>query len=399
LKNGTRIVDIDTHVQPAMELLQQYASPVLRDRWGELEPYLRLNDTPRPDVGDYDHPSYNLSVAPYRYERMLNQPSTGREEARQAGGKSALEGRVVAVIEDGPGIGIMHDNNAGRLKAMDREGIDRHLIIPGTFGNASTGLDVELSWELCDAYGRYIVDYCAADPDRLKATILVNAADPQRAATAVKQLAAEKCVAAVTVLLPEGLPVDDPSLAPIWTAMGDEDLPMLHHSFFYEPPYFPGYRDVWDNVVVARAAAHPWGAQRLVAYLVLSGMLDRYPNLRIGFAEVGAGWLPFWLNRLRSQAEYMAVMVSDMKRDPVEYAQEGRICVGYEFYEGEAMVRGMIEMLGENCVAYQSDFPHPQCNFPESPDPLLEWGLWDELGPEAKAKFFAGNAERFMRIV
>ena len=42
--------------------------------------------------------------------------------------------------------------------------------------------------------------------------------------------------------------------------------PSLYHSFFYEPPYFPGYRDVWGNLAVARTAAHPWGAQRILAY-------------------------------------------------------------------------------------------------------------------------------------
>lgn len=397
MKNGTRIVDIDTHVQPAIELLEAHASAELKERWGELQPYLRRNTTPRPDVGDWEHESWNLSVAPYRYERHLNQHPEG--EAPQIGGQSALEGRVVAVLEDGPEPGVMHDNAEGRLRAMDREGVDRHLIIPGTFGNASTALEPSLSWELCDAYIRYIVDYCSADPDRLKATILVNAARPSRAAKTIEHLANEKCVAAITVLLPEGMPIDDPELNPIWSAMGDADLPILHHSFFFEPPYFPGYRDVWDNVVVARAAAHPWGAQRLVAYLVLSGMFDRWSNLRIGFAEVGAGWLPFWLRRLNGQAEYMAVMVPDMKKHPVEYAQEGRITVGYEFYEGEEIARSIIDILGPNCLAYQSDFPHPQCNFPNSPDPLLEWGLWNELGDEAKQKFFSGNADNFMRII
>ena len=94
------------------------------------------------------------------------------------------------------------------------------------------------------------------------------------------------------------MPVDDPDLHPIWAAMGDADLPLLHHSFFYEPPYFPGYRDVWGHVAIARAAAHPWGAQRLLGYVILSGLLDQFPNLRIGFAECSGGWLPAWLVRL-----------------------------------------------------------------------------------------------------
>ena len=65
------------------------------------------------------------------------------------------------------------------------------------------------------------------------------------------------------------------SSTPIWEAMDEADLAILHHSFFYEPPYFPGYSDIWGNVVVARAAAHPWGAQRLLGYFLLSGLFDR----------------------------------------------------------------------------------------------------------------------------
>ena len=73
--------------------------------------------------------------------------------------------------------------------------------------------------------------------------------------------------------------------------------------------------------------------------------------------------------------------------------------MGVEFYEGETMVRGLIEMLGENCAAYQSDFPHPQCNFPDSPKEMLGWDLWNQVGDLAKHKFFHGNAEKLMRIV
>ena len=103
-------------------------------------------------------------------------------------------------------------------------------------------------------------------------------------------------------VLPEGLPVDDPDLEPIWQAMDEADLPIMHHSFFYEAPYFPGYRDIWGNVAVARTAAQVWGAQRLMAYVLVSGMLDRYPNLRVATVETGHGWLPHWIIRLTSQS-------------------------------------------------------------------------------------------------
>ena len=254
MKNGYRIVDTDTHVIPAMELLKEHGSAELTRRWEELGPYLQLNKNPRQDVGDWDHPSYNLVVAPYQYSRPLGQKKEGEAGTIQTGetAKNPLGAAVSKQMKEAPEAGVMHDNARGRLRAMDREGTDMHLIIPGTFGMASTALDKSLSLELLAAYNRYAVDYASEDPDRLKPSIQVHGADPTWSAGEIKRYADERCVAAVTVVLPQDLPVDDPDLHPIWRAMDDADLPLLHHSFFYEPPYFPGYRDMWDNVVVAR---------------------------------------------------------------------------------------------------------------------------------------------------
>ena len=397
MKNGYRIVDTDTHVIPAMELLKEHGSAELTRRWEELGPYLQLNKNPRQDVGDWDHPSYNLVVAPYQYSRPLGQKREGEAGTIQTGetAKNPLGAAVSKQMKEAPEAGVMHDNARGRLRAMDREGTDVHLIIPGTFGMASTALDKSLSLELLAAYNRYAVDYASEDPNRLKPAIQVHGADPTWSAEEIKRYADERCVAAVTVVLPQDLPVDDPDLHPIWRAMGDADLPLLHHSFFYEPPYFPGYRDMWDNVVVARAAAHPWGAQRLVAYLILSGLFDEYPRLRVGFAEVGAGWLPFWLYRLRGQVDYMRRVVPNMKRDPLDYAAEGQVYIGLEFYEDEKLAQSIIAVLGEDVLMWQSDFPHPQCDWPTSPDKALSFDLPDS----AKRKLMSENAERYLRIL
>jgi predicted TIM-barrel fold metal-dependent hydrolase len=397
VRDGFRIIDIDTHVIPAMEILRENAGQELQARWDELGPYLRMNNAPRPDLGDFDYPSLTLNVAPYPYNRELG--TKGDEGAPVAGGKDALTGRATKMLPDGPEAGVMHDNAAGRLRAMDREGIDVDLIIPGTFASASTHLDVALSRGLCEAYNRYIVDYCSEDPERLRACIIVHASDPEWSARTIRAHIDTKCVSAAIVLLPEGLPIDDPDLHPIWQAMDDADLPILHHSFFYEPPYFPGYRDIWGNVVIARAAAHPWGAQRLLSYLLMSGLMDKYQNLRVGFAEVGAGWLPFWLRRLDAQAAYMKSMVPELKQTAVEYAESGRVFCGLELYEGPELLHVINQVLGDSVVMYQSDFPHPQCEFPNSPAPSLAWD-WSQIGgDDAKRRFFSGNAERYMRLL
>jgi predicted TIM-barrel fold metal-dependent hydrolase len=395
MRDGYRIVDIDTHVIPAMELLHDYADDELRTRWGELTPYLRTNP-PRPELGDYAHDSTSLSVAPYGFDRPLRGPQ--QDERAVAGGRGALLGRTTPVMTEAPEPAIQHDNSEGRLRSMDREGVDVNLIFPGPFANASSALEAGLSCGLLASYNRYILDYCGVDPGRLKAVIQVHALD-DHAGKEIARHADSSAVAAVSIVLPEGVPIDSDELHPIWAAMNDHDLPLLYHSFFFEPPYFPGYRDVWGNVVVARTAAHPWGAQRLLSYLVLAGLFDRYPNLRVGFAEVGAGWLPFWLKRLDAQASYMRSQVPELRHSAVEYARQGRIVCGLELYEGPDLLRSIVETLGDGVAAFQSDFPHPQCNFPHSPDDALSWD-WDAIahGESSKTKFFSANAEALLRM-
>jgi predicted TIM-barrel fold metal-dependent hydrolase len=383
MRDGFKIIDTDTHVGPTADVLYDYGSEALTARRDELKPYER-------DFRD----GTGLSINPFPFKRKMGEKA--EVEQAERGGAPALKGAIGNNRVEVPEPGVQQRNSAGRLLDMDREGRDVDVIIPGTFATAITAIDPSLAKELYASYHRYIVDYCSADPDRLKATILAPAVDPEWSASEIRRLSAERCVSAVTVVLPEGMPVDDPDLHPIWAAMGDADLPLLHHSFFYEPPYFPGYRDVWGHVAVARAAAHVWGAQRLLAYVILSGLLDQFPKLKIGFAECSSGWLPAWLIRLEGQASYLHPSLPSIDRSPRGYAEDGRIFCGVELYEGEETVQGILATMGDDTIMYSSDYPHDQCAFPKSPDTML---AWKGLSNETLTKLFSGNAERYLRIL
>lgn len=384
MKNGYRIIDTDTHVGPNMETFEKYASAELRERWSELEQYYM-------PVTEGHH----LSVNPIKYQRQMNQSATA-ETGSGAGQQGALSGKTTPLWSVRPQPGVNDMNVQGRMLDMETEGVDVHLIIPATWSTSSVMLDWSLAKELYAAYHRYLDDYCGADPQHLKAAIMAPAMDPEWAAAQIREYATRPWAAAVTPALPPGMPIDDPSLTPIWEAMDEVDLGILHHSFFYEPPYFPGYNDVWGNVVVARSAAHPWGAQRLLGYFLMSGMCDRYPNLRMGFAECSAGWLPGWLTRLEGQASYLRNSLPERKCTPLEYAQQGRVFVGIEPYEGAAMCKAIIDVCGDGVLMFQSDYPHGQCMFPNTPDAVLEWE--PTIGAEAMRKLMWDNAAKYLRL-
>src|SRR5207302_1644637 len=145
-------------------------------------------------------------------------------------------------------------------------------------------------------------------------------------AQTIKEHAREDWVAAVWPLLPEGMPIDDPDLEPIWAAADEADLPIMYHAFTIETPYFPGYRDIWDNPAMGRCAGQTWGGQRFLSFMLMGGMLDRYPRLRVGALESGHGWLPHWLVRLTRQIDYVRGSVSPtLQHTPVVRADGPRL--------------------------------------------------------------------------
>ncbi len=397
MRQGFRVIDSDTHVNPSLDVLLRYADQALRERLDDLKPYM-LTVKPRPGQGDAEdlEETTILSIKPVRYQRVAGGKSGSSPDA--GGDRGFLSGRTHMAASQPIAVRAAEDNAQGRLQDMDTEGRDIDFIIPGTWAYGAPALAPHLVQGLYGAYHRYMADYCAADPRRLKSMILAPANDPAWGAQAIREHAHEEWVAAVWPLLPEGLPIDDPDLDPIWSAANDANLPIMYHGFTIETPYFPGYRDVWDNPAMGRCAGQTWGGQRFLSFMLMGGMLDRYPNLRVGTMECGHGWLPHWLRRLTRQIDYVRGSVAPtIKHTPVEYAQMGRVFCGIDFSEGVDMTKAVIDLMGDHVLMYQSDYPHPETVFPEHADTVLAWG--HELGEAGLNKLMWDNAARFFRLL
>jgi len=399
VRQGYRVIDVDTHVTPSYEVLMRYADAALRGRASEIEPHVRVTK-PVAGRGHPDHDYGVVRVNPYPFDRMAGRKYGVSESdaGHGAGARGALEGRTRNDARKPVHDNIQHDNAEGRLLDMDVEGVDINFIIPGTWAPGSSALELELAKLMHQAYHRYLDEYTSADTRRLKGLILAHAGDPEWAAREITTMAQKDWVAGVWIVLPEGLPIDDPDLDPIFAAMNEANLPIVHHSFFYEAPYFPGYRDVWGNAAFARTAAHPWGAQRLLGYVLISGLLDRYPNLRVGTVETGHGWLPNFILRLDKQIRFVAggTIPPELEHTPLEFVEMGRVFCAIEPFEGAQMTKAVIDILGDHVLMYESDFPHPECMFPDTTDHVIAWR--DVLGDDATRKLMADNAARFLRL-
>jgi predicted TIM-barrel fold metal-dependent hydrolase len=142
--------------------------------------------------------------------------------------------------------------------------------------------------------------------------------------------------------------LDDPDWEPIWAAAQEHDLTIVIHSFTMSIPYPPGMWDNWDNMFLVRSASHVWNAQRNMAAIIGSGVLDRFPSLRLTSLECGHGWLAFWASRLDEQAEMSQHALPRLKRKPSEYIRGPQYFQSIQLHEGELSLRQAIEAIGEN---------------------------------------------------
>lgn len=380
MRQGFKVYDSDTHVNPAANILDQYVDLAFRPRLPELEPY-------RHQFGEAAQGSARLQqyrVGTKFYRRILGNadPSpdfTGRSTTWK--GSKPARPRV------------QDDAVENRLQDMDDEGTDVHFLIP-TGWLSVVGLDdVTLEVGLIRAYHRYMADFCGQFPTRLTGLIVASTRDVDAAVQEIRQWGTSTWAVAVLPLLSMHTPVDHPALEPIWKAAQEHDLAIVHHSFTWNPPYFPGYQDLWDNIFLGRLASHPWGAMRFVAAFIGAGIMDRYPELRMGVLECGYGWLPFWGNRMDGQATYVGG-IPQLKHRPSEYLTSGRFFCSLDIHEGEEIFNSVTSILGDEILMFSTDYPHAECLFPDSVDRVLSWS---SLKPETQQKLLWDNATRFFK--
>ncbi len=371
-KDGYKIFDSDTHVGPLMNVLDPFMTDAERSKLAAWSEFKVINKE-----GDI---TYNRGQR--RYRRKLG---TAQPDANPGGYMTGFTGvakkRAVSPLVDA--------DAAERIKDMDFEGVDVNLTLPsGWFGTWSSTEDVALEAGMYRAYHRWMEAYCGRFPGRLGGVILACGRDIPSAVEEIKRWGKSGWAWAVLPYAPYGMPLDHPDFEPVWAAAADHDLAVALHTFTVMPPYAPGGTDNWDNLFLQRSASHPWCGMRNMASLIGSGLMDRYPKLRIGTLEAGHGWLPFWMARIDEHARTIRSEIPELKMMPSEYVLSGRYFQSIEIPEGLKLTNAVIELIGEDVLMYASDYPHGESHFPESVDLVLDWDM-----PRArKQKLFWDNA-------
>ena len=198
-----------------------------------------------------------------------------------------------------------------RLKEYDRAGIACEVLNPDDqnsndppFGSgiANTALCAEeFTPDLVRAgarsYNRWLADFCSADPKRLLGlTILGTLDDVNWCVEELHRAHAGGLTTGVLLPLDYYLPLyHHKRYDMLWEACIELNLTIQVHISKGNPVYHSD--DPVTELMMATWEAK-WYGQRPLWCLIFGGVFDRYPDLRVGFAEFGCDWVAPLLSKL-----------------------------------------------------------------------------------------------------
>jgi predicted TIM-barrel fold metal-dependent hydrolase len=363
------ILDADSHVMELADFLDDFIDPVQRDR-------LRRRGME--------------ALAP-----VLEDALSSAQARRSDSAKAALaEDRLLA---DKGWHAMGGFDPEERSRALDLLGFHSQLVFATFATSMFTGSDVERLYAGSSAQNQAMVNFCSAD-ERLLPVGFVPLVDPPRAAALAVEAIESGCAAVMVPSTAAGsLAPTHPELDQFWDVLSEANVPFVLHvgggGRLLDPAFHNNAMPVTDhlgggeNVRSKDFLAIHQSPELFLGVLILDGLFDRFPKLRGGCIEQGAGWVVSWMRHLDyGQRAFRRTEepLRKLEHTPSEYVRRH---LKFTPYPGEP-VGWMIEETGAELFMFSSDFPHPE----GGKDPLAKFEETLTTTSEAdQAQFFCHN--------
>jgi uncharacterized protein len=360
MQNDYRFIDSDAHVLEPADMFEQYLEPEFRSRmpvaWsdykGEPLAFGFKLVIPSSRGGEYVMP---FGSDPLDADGLARNGGISFD----AGARVALPGHDEAYAE------FARKGFAPETYplAMERTGIDYMVVYPtaGLLTTAVPELAPHTAAAYRRAYNNWLHDFCSAAGGRVFGAASVDLRDAEEAAREARRCVNQFGFKAVHV---NPVPVGkhrlyDKFYEPLWNTLEELDVPLAIHTgtgtaadeMLYH--YLPGLRTAQTTV------AFTIGNMLASTALIMGGVLERHPRLKVVHLESGAGWVPFWLDRLAAsvQGGFRGLDIPGLKLHPVEYFQ--RQCY-ISADPDDPGIKQVIDFLGDDNIVTATDFGHPE---------------------------------------
>jgi len=292
------------------------------------------------------------------------------------------------------------DDPPERIKWMDSEGIDVNVIYPGA-GKVPLLSDPQAAAAGCRALNSWASEFASQAPERLKPCMTV----PRHPAQAVEELrhAVKELGLKIAFIAPTPAAEyrwSDPVWDPLWAEAQEAGVVVTFHEFTQTPDGDPvvarnSYKESYPFMYFC---GHIVEIQLALMDVIGGGVLERFPNLQVGFVEANVAWLPGWLASMDSLWGWL----SNGKRQPkgtramsltaTEFFQRQCFIVAFP---DDAWIGEVVQYVGEDHLVLCTDYPHPGTSY-HMMDTFNE--KYQDFSDEVRRKLLGGNAERIFSL-
>jgi predicted TIM-barrel fold metal-dependent hydrolase len=397
MKDGMQFVDCDMHVMEPADIFDNYLDQKFKDRV--------LTSAPpggKPGMGRVviDGLSRNGDEEPQQYRKPSR--SVASSDRQPLSGSRSTDYLNFAIDR--------RYNAEAQIMGLEMEGIDIAVLFPtmGLSLIARDGLDPLLSEGLCQAYNNWIYDFCQHSPHELKFAAMLPYHDVTIACRELKRCVTE--LGAVGSFIRPNL-----VNGRYWHSNYWNPLYSLHEELDVTWGFHEG-TGAWyshmntlygENRFYRHVASHWIEMQQALIAMVIGGVFEFHPKLRVGFLEAQNSWVPGLLSRIEwDYPQYRDSHAPYLSMTPKEYFQ--RNC--WASVEGsEPEIEATASLIGANRMCISSDYPHFDSHFPNVSNNLVSgvsretaaailrggaglWGFTDENFKNAKIAADARHA-------
>lgn len=374
--------DADSHIMELPRFLLDHADP---DIAAELKPV-----------------SYHTSIV--TDEEVATLVAQGGHTPQHVAAQVAMGDELIARSKEIQALGAF--DREERTTAMDMLGFAKQLVfathsVKPVFAPGDS-MDPRLRYGATRAHNRAMAEFCA-DDDRLMGVGVVPLHEVDEAITEL-EFALEAGLEAIWV--PHGLVADRSpghvDLYPFWARLAESGTPFVLHVGGAPLQLDPGWANTgrppardWlgggENVRSKDYAVMHHGPETFVSMMVLDGVFERFPDLRGASVELGAGWVPWMLERLdrliRSWSK-VDQYLAELDRTATETL---RAQMGFTPFVFED-VGGLVDQTSADLYLFSSDYPHTEGG--RDPIGRFESSLGDR-GDDVRDAFYSEN---FLRL-
>jgi predicted TIM-barrel fold metal-dependent hydrolase len=162
-------------------------------------------------------------------------------------------------------------------------------------------------------------------------------------------------------------PAGNPRYWPIYEAAAEAGLPVAFHAFGYSG--WAMTNTGWPSFYIEEVSEHATSCQNQVTSLVVEGVFERLPDLKVVLIECGFAWLPSVAWRLDRHWRHLKAEVPHLRRAPSEVIRE-HVWVSTQPMEEPEVGRHLKDVMGWigwDRILFATDYPHWDFDDPAPP--------------------------------